>query len=311
MKCGADLVMLTILDAAKSILPPTTRARLKQWRLAERIYDWAVINRTFRRVYGRRPNLRRPVTYNEKIAYKMLFDRRPVLTKIADKVKARDYVADRVGAHFLSTLYQVCDSVEGIDWQCLPQGFAIKMNHGSKMNILVYDKSTLDIERTTAQLRAWHGRNFYHHLREWCYRDIRPMIMFEELLHGVPGQRPVEWKFFVFNGRTAYVEISCGPDGDRKKTLFDRDLKRVSARWIKFPTMPEDPAFPGNIGEMISTAEVLARGLDFVRVDLYNVDGRIVFGELTNYPAAGRLPLVPAEYDEVMGQHWECPRRYE
>jgi len=303
--------MLTILADAEMILPDAVRERLKQWRFAQRLYERAVIIRQYRHRFGRRPNLRHPGTFSEKLAFKMLYDRRPLLTQIADKVRARDYVAQRIGSQFLSEIYQVCESVDQIRWEELPSSFAIKTNHGSKMNIMVYDKSTLNKERTRSQLNIWLGRNFYYHLREWCYRDIRPMIMFEELLHNVPGQRPVEWKFYVFDGCTKYVEVSCGPDGDRKKTFYDRSLKRLNARWAIFPTSPEDPVFPENLDAMISLAERLAHGLDFVRVDLYNVAGRIVFGELTSYPGAGLVAFEPPEFDRIFGQTWRPPHKYQ
>ena len=303
--------MLTILNGTVKILPDAVRERLKRWRFAQRLYDRAVIIHQYRRRFGRRPNLRHPETFNEKVAFKMLNDRRPLLTQMADKVRARDYVAQRIGSQFLKEIYQVCDSFDQIRWEQLPSNFAIKTNHGSKMNIMVYDKSTLDKERTGSQLEIWLGRNFYYHRHEWGYRDIRPMIMIEELLHKEPGQRPVEWGFWVFDGCTAYIEVSCGPDGHRKRTFYDRSLKRMNGKYTIFATSPEDPIFPDNLETMISVAECLAHGLDFVRVDLYNVAGRIVFGELTIYPGAGLVAFEPPEFDRVLGQKWHPPRRYQ
>jgi len=303
--------MLTMLDVAKAMLPDAALARVKEWDFVARLYDRAFLSRRYHREFGRWPNLRHPKTFNEKVIFKILNDRRPLLTQLADKVMVRDYVAKRIGPELLSEVYQICGAVDQIQWDRLPQDFAIKMNHGSKMNIMVYEKTRLDVVDTTSKLQIWLNRNFYHHLREWCYRDIRPLIMFEELLHKVPGQRPVEWKFYVFNGHASYLEASSGPDGDRKKTLYDRSMRRVNGRWIRFPAATEDPVVPGNLTMMMSIAEELAGDLDFVRVDLYNVEGRIVFGELTNYPSAGLLPTVPPEFDEVMGREWRCPSKYE
>jgi len=300
--------MLSALSVAERLAPSAARTYLKRWWIAERFYDRAIVTRNYRSAFGRRPNLRRPVTFSEKVAYKMLFDRRPLLALIADKVRVRDYVAERAGQQFLSTVYQICESPDQIKWHELPDKFALKTNHGSKMHILVLDKSKLDIEQAVSQLKIWLGQNFYDHLREWCYRDIRPMVMVEELLPS--GEGHPEWKFFVFDGRTSCVELSSGPPGDLKKTFYDRKLKRMNVKWAHRAALPEDPVFPENVGSMISVAERLGSGLDFVRVDLYNIDGRIVFGELTNYPWAGRMPFDPPEFDAVLGREWRCPRRY-
>jgi len=248
--------------------------------------------------------------FHEKVVFKMLHDRRPLLTRMADKVQARDYVAEKIGAQFLSRVYQICSSADDIDWQRLPQSFVIKANHGCRMNIFIRDKSEVNVAEVSSQLKSWLNTNFYFLYREWCYRDVRPLIMIEELLAGEQGRGLLDWKFWVFHGRVKYLEVGMGPRGKRTGNIYDRQLRRVNVRLPHRSNDVDDPVFPVNIETMFSLAETLASGLDFLRVDLYNVDGRIVFGELTNYPGAGRHLFTPPEFDEVIGRNWQCPARY-
>jgi len=272
--------------------------------------DAAVVLRNFERVFGRPPNLRNPTTFSEKTIYKMIYDRRPILTRLADKLRARDYVAERIGTRYLAELYQVCRSSAEIDWEKLPQRCAIKTNHGSGMYILVFDKSAADVSKLSSQLDQWLGMNFYSQFREWCYRDIEPAIFIEELLAGADGASADNWKFFTFDGRAEFVRIDVKWAGQPAINSYDRRLNRLNFRRGP-PEAPTDPVFPHDVELMFSLAERLGSGLDFLRVDMYNVDGRIVFGEFTHYPGAGLDRFHPPEFDELFGSKWRLPQSYE
>jgi len=273
--------------------------------------DAALIARRFQGAFGRPPDLGHPTTFNEKIIYKMIHDRRPVLTRLADKLRARDYVAERIGREYLTQLYQVCRSPKEIDWQKLPERFAIKTNHGSGMYILVLDKSGIDASAIASQLDAWLALNFYDRFKEWAYRDIPPAILIEEMLTEDSGALAANWKFFTFDGRAEFLRVDLNWHGRPAINNYDRNLTRLHLRGRYQPNAITDPKFPDNIELMFSLADRLGSGLDFVRVDLYNVNGRIVFGELTSYPAAGLDPFYPAEYDVLYGSKWRVPARYE
>ena len=139
-----------------------------------------VVVRNYQARFGRKPNLRNPTTFNEKIAYKILYDRRPILTRLQDKLQARDYVAQQIGAGYLTELYQVCESPREIDWQKLPQRFVIKMNHGSGMNIFVVDKSRIDVSSVVYRLDGWRTLKFYEFHGEGAYRDIIQFARFSD-----------------------------------------------------------------------------------------------------------------------------------
>ena len=275
-----------------------------------RFEEREVVVRNHRKKFGRSPDLKNPITFSEKVAYKILYDRRPILTRLQDKLQARDYVAERIGAEYLPGLYQVCQSPDEIVWQNLPPRFVIKMNHGSGMNIFVADKSRINTGAIASQLLRWRATSFYHRWLEWAYRDIRPTIFIEEMLTEETGAEVANWKFFTFDGRAQFVRIDLKWDGQPAINSYDRSLNRLNFRKGP-PEAPMDPVFPHNIELMFSLADRLGSGLDFVRVDMYNVGGRIVFGEFTNYPGAGLELFDPPEFDEILGRMWRVPSRYE
>jgi teichuronopeptide biosynthesis TupA-like protein len=295
-----------LIHRAGALVP----APIRRLEIFRRPYERAMITRNFQRVFGRPPDLGNPRTFNEKIAYKMLYDRRPILTRLADRVRAREYVAERIGAEYLPELYQVCRRPAEIDWRRLPRRFAIKATHGTAMNIFVRDKSDVDPDGVCSRLEAWLSRNIYYSFREWAYRDIPPAILIEELLTEGDGAMAVDWKFYTFDGRAEFLQVNLDRFGDPKRNDYDRRLNRMEFTGRYYPNSPADPKLPHNLELMFTLAERLGGGLDFVRVDMYNLDGRIVFGEFTNYPGAGLDPFHPAEFDELYGSKWRVPARY-
>ena len=274
------------------------------------VLERAVV-RNFERVFGRRPDLDNPTTFNEKVAYKILHDRRPILTRLQDKLQARDYVAERIGAEYLTEIYQVCRSPTEIEWQKLPRCFVIKMNHGYGMNIFITDKSLINVSVIAPWIEKWRALNFYYCWGEWAYRDIQPAILIEEMLTEENSGMPADWKIYTFDGRAEFLALNVDLLTECKVSFYDRRLTRLPLRRIHRPNLPEDPKFPHNTELMFSLADKLGSGLDFVRVDMYNLNGRIVFGEFTHYPGAGLDQFHPPEFDEIFGSKWRIPCRYE
>jgi hypothetical protein len=273
-------------------------------KTVEQLFDRWLIRRRFKSRFGKFPDLKHPKTFSEKVIHKLLYDRRPILTDVADKIKMRDFVQSRVGKQYLSQIYQITKNPEEINWDALPSQFVLKTNHGSGWNIIVSDKNNIDKAAATAQLREWTKKNFYRWHREWAYRGIKPLVFVEEMLQDENNRLPEDWKFFTFSGRALYLQCDRNRFLDHQQNLYDRNLTRVDVRYVS-DNFPLDPMFPANMEEMFDVAERLGKGFDFIRVDLYNIKGRIVVGELTNYPNAGLIPFKPAEFDEQLGSHWK------
>jgi tetratricopeptide (TPR) repeat protein len=314
-------MVLTLLDhdrvdeALRLIRPPVgpeSDAQAGAQSQTQRLrghYERAVVTRNYRQNFGCEPNLEAPTTFNEKVVYKMLHDRRPILTRTADKLQARAYVAERLGAQYLPELYQVCASGSEIDWPSLPRRFVIKATHGCGANIFVSDKSELDPAHVAARLDAWLARNHYYLFLEWAYRDIRPALIVEEMLTEPDGAMALDWKFYTFDGRAEFLAVNLDQSTERKVNFYDRSLTRQPFRRGR-PSTPVDPRFPANVELMFSLAEQLGRDFDFVRVDMYNLGGRIVFGEFTHYPDAATTPFDPPEFDTLYGSKWRWPPDY-
>jgi hypothetical protein len=271
----------------------------------EAAIDLLYTARRFRATFGRPPDLRYPRTFNERIACKKLNDRRPLLTRLADKLAVREYVADRAGPACLAELLFVTDDPARFDAVHLPDRFVIKATHGSGCNLIVRDKSRLDRRRTIDLCRRWLGVNFYDVGREWCYRDIPPRILVEEWLGGDDGGVPIDFKFFCFGGVPRFVQVDVQRFTDHRRNIYDPAWNRLPVA-LHYDNFDWPMPAPETLDAMLDLAATLAAGLDFIRVDLYSVRGQVVFGEMTNYPGNGFERFAPDEYDLVFGDAWPC-----
>jgi len=260
----------------------------------------------FLKVHGYRPRFKDPRTFEEKLCHRMLYDRNPLLTFLSDKLKVRDHIARTVGHEHLVPLIWSGDDPEEIPFSELPQKYVIKTNHGCGYNIIVKDGAELDKEKTKNQVRKWLSENYCQdHLigLEWAYKNINPTILVESFLDD-HGKEPVDFKFFCFSGRSEYLQMNFDRFSNPSEKTFDRELRPLDL-WQGFEQHQGPIKVPHNISEMLQVAESLAGNLDFIRVDMYNVDGRIFIGELTCYPGGGRIRWIPRTYDYVLGDKWK------
>lgn len=265
-----------------------------------------------------------PVTFNEKVRYRMLADRRPLLTTFADKLAARAYVEARVGPEVLTELYAATSSPATLLEADLPREFVVKPTHASGAVVLVADFAPSDrdlpepVEKwTKAMVRpdrlsrqrlvetceSWLARPFRR--REWAYRNIPRRILVEELLREGDGV-PFDYKFFVFHGRVRLVQVDQSRFERHVRTLFTPEWELLDVEYGH--ERGADIERPATLAEMTSIAETLGAETDFVRDDLYSLGSRVVFGELTNYPMAGEGAFDPEEFDRWLGDWWTVPK---
>jgi hypothetical protein len=275
---------------------------------------------------------RHPVTFTEKVRYKMLRDHRPLLVTFADKAAVRDYVAARVGPHLLPEAYAILDDPRDLETVSLPEAYVVKPTHGSGAAIVVSPDAPAD---ATLPPPAWSW--VYRHVRpgaarrdtlaaigalwlsklygqgpnrEWAYGPVPRRVIVEEMLSGADGGIPDDYKLFVFHGRCQYIQVDGARFDERTHDFYLPTWEHLPVRGGDLPwATPERPR-PARLDEMIRIAETLAAETDFVRVDLYLLPDRIVFGELTSYPAGGDSPFQPERFDAEFGAHWTVPRRY-
>lgn len=253
--------------------------------------------------FGRMPNLINPKTINEKILRKILFDRNRKLTLVTDKFLVRDFVRSRLGTDkYLTKLHGVIHSAGEIRGLILPNQFVMKPNHLSGAIKIVKDFKNSAISELEKLAEIWLARNFYYECYEWAYKNIKPLIIFEELLES-EGKTPDDWKFFCFNGKPQFIQFDKDRFMDHKRNIYDLNLRLLPVRY-GCDNFQGEVTIPKNFEMMLEIAGKLSKGFDFIRVDLYNIRGRVIFGELTVYTGAGRSKIAPAFWDEEFGRYW-------
>lgn len=264
-----------------------------------------ILEYQFERAHGYKPNLDNPQTFNEKLQWIKLNYNNPLMTKCADKVAVRDFVKEKIGEQYLTPLIGIYNSVDDIDFDKLPNKFVAKVNWGSGQNIIVPDKSKLNINEAKAKLRKWTKpeSNHYYTMLENVYKDIEPKIIIEEYLEAL-GNSALDYKFMCFNGKPYYCWVSNKNLEIQERSFYDmnwvmQDIELVEPPKIKAKEPLEKPK---NFDEMVDVTNKLCQGFPHVRVDLYNLsDGSLKFGELTFITSSGYSSWAPIEVDKKLG----------
>lgn len=285
------------LDQIKPHDEPDRSFAWRRWR----------IRRRFHRKVGRRLDEQTPWAIEEKDQYRKLYGNHAVYAFLADKFSVRDYVKERVGSQYLIPLLGVYDQLTPEIFSDLPDQFIIKATHGCKWHRIVRNKSQLDVPATIRYFNRLTKRYYGRKSGEYHYRLIRPRIVIEELLD-VDGDSPADYDFFCFHHREQF-DYSLA-------VVLPNAVRAVHFRhdWSIFDDCSCTPAEverlknPPNFAEMVDVAERLSRGFDFLRIDLYNVGGRIYFGEVTCTPAGGFVPIGDPERAERSARLWKLDR---
>jgi TupA-like ATPgrasp len=236
-------------------------------------------------------------------AVKNLAPQAPLVRRTADKYAVRSYVADTVGEQYLIPLIQVISHPDDLDMQALTDPCVIKGTHGCNMTILLPEDAPRDERAIRSTVRRWLATDFYRTgWRETPYRGLPPRAVVERFI-GTGGAPPSDYKFFVFHGKVGMVVVDQDRFSAHTSTLLHPDWHAFAVEGT-FDSADDLPARPPNYGEMVEVAERLAADFEFARIDLYNVDGRIFFGEITHYPGGGLVRLRPRAFDRALGELW-------
>jgi hypothetical protein len=271
--------------------------------------DWLLIIGGFRLSHGVFPNLIRPATFTEKIAHRMIFDRRPLLTQFTDKAAARNYVASRGLKEILTEVYCLTKDPETIPFDNLPGKFVVKPTHGSGWVKIVLNKTSLNRRGLIETCKGWLTQNYYRKGSEWAYKNIEPQILIEEYIHDGYGDDPTDYKFFVFDGKVRLIQTHYDRHTNHAAVIYTPSWERQNFEFND-PAAPIERPKPDRLDEMLAAAERLGTGIDFVRVDLYATKDRIYFGELTMTPNAAAGRFKPLSYDRIVGDFWKLPPKY-
>jgi len=271
-------------------------------------WDEAVTRAHFRRHFRREIDLINPVTFSEKINWLKLFDRRPIHKVLADKVASHDFVRECGFDDILLERYGVWDTPGDVPLETLPDTFVLKASHGWRMNWFRRPGDPLPVREVRRKMRRWIATD--HSLKdgEWQYRDIPRRVLAEPLLEA-PGGQLTEYRFFCFGGVPKFVRVVGRHDE------HGADAAHLDMDWQKLPFSREkqrdldNPSRPSQFDRMIKIAAALSAGEPFLRVDLYEIGGRIVFSELTLYPEGGALVITPPDWDIRLGSWIALPEK--
>lgn len=284
--------------------------RSKAVRVAEELValvsDRAYLSFRFRRQFGRWPSLRNPRSFNEHLLhYKLGFRDRPLVARLTDKIAVKQHVANLIGVdHVIPTLWYG-DRLPDRSDRNWPKPYVIKSAHGSNQNLFVRTAADEDWDSIERSVSGWLSegyRNGRLH-RETQYETIPRRILVEPMIGDAGLAVPADYKLWVFGGRVELLWKDEDRYAGQKRYTFDRDWKPLPFDFYH-RRGPEDPPPPKNLAEMIKFAEILGRDFPFVSVDLYEVQGRIYFGEMTFSPAGGNGPFFPSDADYFVGQLW-------
>lgn len=253
----------------------------------------------FRLKNGHTLNVKNPKTYNEKLQWVKLNYKNPLLTKLVDKYTVRDFVEERA-PELLTTLYWQGFSGGDIPWDELPEKFVIKATHGSGFNIICKEKKNIDKAVTVETLDKWLRTKFLRCYGEWFYGVEKPRIIVEEFLDNGTGHAPEDYKIMCFDGKAEYIIVDTDRFVGHKRNLYDASWNFLEDVSMDFPNDRPMPR-PANLDELIKYAEILSEGFPHVRVDLYDVNGKIYFGEMTFTNGSGFDRIIPHEFDLHLG----------
>lgn len=266
------------------------------------IPDELFLKLKFRKNFGRWPDFHNPKTFNEKLNWLKLHDRRPEYTRMVDKAEAKRYVAERIGEEYVIPTYGVWDRAEDIDFDALPDKFVMKATHDSGRVIICRDKSQLDIDDARQAMRESLRRNFYAVTREWPYKNVKPRIIAEQLLES--DGDPADFKVHCFNGVPKAILVCRDRfrEAGLTEDFFDTEWRHLDISRPGHANAAVMEKAPLTLSRMLELSRVLSDKYPFIRADFYEVGGRLYFGELTFYPASGMVPFIPEEIDSIWGE---------
>jgi len=268
--------------------------------------DKSYLKALFKYKLGYDLNLMNPNTYNEKLQWLKLYNRKAEYTVMVDKYNVRDYIVSKIGDEYLIPILGKWEHFDDIDFDKLPNKFVLKCTHGSGSIAICKNKKEFDFKLARKKINIWMKRNFYFYAREWPYKNVVPNVIAEEYLEAKDGQL-LDYQLHVFNGLTKLIYVIIDRFKSRKKNIYN-----IHWELQKFQhSRPYDEKIkletPKNLDKMIEIAEILAANIPYLRVDFYDIDGKLYIGELTFFPSGGFGKLIPFEYDELLGSWISLP----
>ena len=271
-------------------------------KLTRILSDKAYIKLVFLFRFKKFPDLKNPKTFNEKLQWLKLYDRKPEYTKMVDKYAVREYIKEKIGEEYLIPLLGVWDSFDEIDFDSLPEQFVLKCTHNSGGLIICKDKSKLNINSARKKINRSIKSNYYWQGREWPYKNVKPRIIAEKYMVDESGTELKDYKFFCFSGEPKLFFIATGRPHDTRFDFYDMDFNHLPFT-NGHPNSDKELKKPAGFDEMVRLSKLLSEGIKSARIDFYDVNGKVYFGEITFFHWGGMIPFEPSEWDYKLGDY--------
>lgn len=256
------------------------------------------------------PDLKNPKTYNEKLQWLKLYNRNPEYSKMVDKYEAKKIVASIIGSEYVIPAYGVWDKFNDIDFDSLPNQFVLKTTHDCGGIVVCKDKSKFNKNAARKFLKSHMKRNYYAEGREWPYKNVKPRILAEKFMEDVETQELRDYKFFTFNGKVKMLFIASDRQSEHEQTKFDFFDENFNHLDLSngHPNRADEIKKPVTFDLMKTLSEKLSNDIPHVRVDFYEVNGKVYFGEMTFFHWSGFVPFKPQKWDDVLGKMIVLPQ---
>lgn len=303
--------MQSIMNCHNYIKSFLKRVRLAVLYRTAKLYksDEKFLKKLFRVRMGKELNIENPQTFSEKLQWLKIHNRHDLQTKMVDKVEAKKYVAELIGEEYIIPTLAVYDTPDQIDFESLPNQFVLKCTHDSGGVVVCKDKSTLNKDEVRAKFGKWLKTNYFYQNREWPYKNVKPRIIAEQYMEDESGYELKDYKWFCFNGEPKALFIAADRGLENEETKFD--FYDMDFNHLPFtnghPNASKLPRKPKGFDKMKELAAKLSVGEPHVRVDFYDINGCVYFGELTFYHWSGMVPFEPKEWDYIFGSWIKLP----
>lgn len=279
----------------KSIVNSMQMHQMLNW-LDDQLY----LKLIWRAKYNKKLDLKNPETYNEKLQWLKLYDRRPEYCTLVDKYRVREYISNKLGDEYLIPLIGKWDAPEDINFSDLPNQFVLKCNHDSGSVLICKDKSKFDQSKAITYLKDKMKKNYFYYGREWPYKSVKPCVIAEKYMTNDKEDALIDYKYFCFNGEPKIMYWSKDKSNDPRTDFFDMSYNHLPIR-MRDPNADKIPPKPVHFEKMKEIAKFLAKDFPHVRIDFYEINGQIYFGEFTFYHCSGFAEVKPEEWNYKLG----------
>ena len=265
--------------------------------------DKKYISLLYKLTLKKKLNLENPQTFNEKLQWLKLYDRKPEYTKMVDKYEVREIIKEKIGKEYLIPLIGVYDNFNDIDFDKLPNQFVLKCTHDSGSVIICKDKAKFNIKKARKKINKCLKKNFFYSNREWPYKNVKPRIIIEKYMEDDNQKSIRDYKFFCFNGKPEIMYISEGLENHQTASMsfFDMQFQLNDCKRKDFKLLEYKPKKPKNFEKMKSFSSLLSKDIPHVRVDFYEINGKLFFGELTFFTCSGFVPFEDEKWNKKLG----------